>query len=163
MIFDNQLVFSNYQSLISNTDTPSTTVIDLTGGVALNTGIAATFGEDLGIGDGVANPQIAAYVGTPFVTANSATLQMQFQGSTDSITWTTYMSAPAYTAANLTAGAKIAMDWPNVPQGVALPRYVRINWKLPAGTSFTAGTIFAGVVVQQDAQVYYPPAYSVAP
>lgn len=164
MIFDSNLLFSTSQSLITDTDTPSETVVDLTGGVAINIGIMTRFGEDLGIGDGVAKPQVVAYVGTAFTTGTAATLNMQFQGSTDSTTWTTYAETGGVAAAKLVAGAKLALDWPIVPAGQALPRYVRLNYKLPATSSFTAGTInLAGVVLQQDAQQYYGPAYSVAP
>lgn len=163
MILDNNLLFSNFQSLITATDTPSTTVIDLTGGVAMNIGKMTRFGEDLGIGPGVGFPRIVAYVGTAFVTANVATLQVQFQGSTDSTTWDTYISVNASGAANLTAGTRVAdFAWPRVPKEFSLPRYVRLNYKLPGSTSFTAGTIFAGVVLEATEQNYYGPAYSAA-
>lgn len=164
MILDNQLLFSNLQSLITAaTGTPSTTVIDLTGGVAMNIGLMTRFGEDLGTGPGLSAPRVVAFVGTAFTTTNSATLMTQFQGSTDSTTWTTYMETPAYAAAALVAGFKIAdFAWPVVPQGVALPRYVRLNYVLPGSTSFTAGTIFASVSLATDQQNYYGPAYSAA-
>lgn len=164
MIFDSQLLFVNSQSLITDTDTVSENVIDLTGGVTMNIGIMTRFGEDIGIGDGVAIPKLAAYVGTAFTTTNSGTLTIEFQGSTDNSTFSTYASSRAYPASELIAGAKIGpLDWPPVPAGLAKPRYLRLNFKLPASTSFTAGTILlAGLVLQRDDQAYYGPGFSVA-
>lgn len=162
-VLDVNLLFSNFQSLITATDTASTTVVDLTGGVALNIGKMARFGEDLGIGPGVGFPRIIAFVGTTFSTTNSATLTIQFQGSTDSSTWDTYMQTEAVPASAMTANARVAdFAWPRVPKEFSLPRYIRLNYKLPGSTSFTAGTIFAGVVLESTEQAYYGPAYSAA-
>lgn len=164
MILDSQLLFVNSQSLITDTNTPSESVIDLTGGVSMNVGIQSRFGEDIGIGDGVAMPKLAMYVGDAFVTGNAATLQVAMQGSTDNVTFDTYGLSPAYAAAVLTAGAKIApLDWPPVAAGKSLPRYLRLNFILPAGTAFTSGSIaIAGLVLQRDDQNYYGPGFAVA-
>lgn len=151
MILDNNLVFSNAQSLAVSTTTASTTTIDLTGGSSLNIGNGSTFGADMGIGDGVAMPKIAAYIGTALQTANSATLNIQFQGSTDSSTWTTYVETGALAASVLVAGAKVAaFDWPLKATGAAMPRYIRLNYNLPNATAFTTGTITAAIVLQRD-------------
>lgn len=167
MIFDSNLLFSNGQSLAVTTSTPSTTVIDLTGNptAGLNIGNASRYGADMGIGDGVAVLKVAAYVGTALTTTNSATLQIQFQGSTDSSTWDTYIETPAFAAAKLTAGQKLGtFDWPLVGPGFSLPRYIRLNYVLPETTSFTTGTIFAGIVLQRDdaIQGQYPEGFVVA-
>lgn len=167
MIFDTNLLFSNGQSLAVTTSTPSTTVIDLTGNptAGLNIGNAARYGADMGIGDGVAVLKVAAYVGTALTTTNAATLQIVFQGSTDSSTWDTYLLSPVYAAAALTAGAKLGtFDWPLVALGKSLPRYIRLNYDLPETTSFTTGTIFAGIVLQRDdaIQGLYPEGFVVA-
>lgn len=151
MIMDNQLLFSNAQSLITNANTPSS-VIDMLGGVAINKGNATAWGQDLGIGDGEAIPKIACFIGTGFTTVNSATLNVAFQGSTDSSTWTTYVETGPIPASKLIAGAKIAaFDWPlRDVEATALPRYIRLLYQLPAATAFTAGSIFlAGIVIQR--------------
>ena len=147
MIIDSQLLFSNAQSLAITTSTPST-VIDLTGGVALNIGVGTRYGAEMGIGDGSV-PKIAAIIGTALTTTNSATLNIQFQGSTDSSTWTTYIESGALAAALLTANTFIARwDWPIRQIGASLPRYVRMNF-VPATGIFTTGTIFAGIVTDR--------------
>lgn len=162
MIIDNSLVFSNGQAITATT--ASATAVDLSGGTNFTYGNATRFGEDLGIGDGGALPKIAAYIGTAPLTTNSATLQIAFQGSTDSTNWDTYVETPAVAAANLTAGAKVAaFDWPHRATGASLPRYVRLYYTVGTG-AFTTGTIFAAIVLQRDdwPAKYYPNNFTVA-
>lgn len=139
MLMDNQLVFSNAQSLVTAASVAST-VIDL------------TVQEDLGVGGGAATPKIFVQVGTAFVTANSATLNIQFQGSADGVTWTTYAESGALAASTLTAGQRVfGIDWPKrIASNTPLPRYVRLYYVLPASTAFTAGTLTAAVVLDRD-------------
>lgn len=149
MILDNNLVFSNAISAALTTTTGST-VIDLSGGSNFAFGVGSVFGEDLGIGDGPAFPKIGVYVGTAMTSTNSATLQVQFQGSTDSSTWTTYMETPAMAASLLAANTCIAkMDWPHRLVGAALPRYVRLNYVVATGV-FSTGTLSSYVMLQRD-------------
>lgn len=182
MIFDNNLIFSNNQALTSTT-APSTNVIDLQGGLAINAGIDAATGlaktnlaEDIGRGDGVAIPKVACFVTTAGVSAGGATLQVQLQGAADTgasepggtpDTYTTYAETPAaaYVAADLIAGRKIAaFDWPQVPSGKVLPRYLRLNYVIGTST-FSALKVFAGIVLQrQDNNVGdYPENFVVGP
>ena len=154
MIMDNQLVFSNAQSLITAASTASTTVIDM------------TVAQDLGVGDGVGSPKILGLVGTAFTTTNSGTLNVQFQGSTDSSTWTTYAETGAMAAASLTAGQQIiGFAWPKrLYSNTALPRYIRLYYGV--ANSFTAGTITAAIVLQRDdaddTAALYPSNFTVA-
>lgn len=169
MILDNNLVFSNNVAS-AFTVTTGSTQIDLTGGVAINYGIGAngttiTFGEDLGRGKGIAEPWIVVDIGTAMTSTNSATLNVQFQGSTDASTWTTYLETGAIAAASLTANKRIAtFPWPPVPSGAALPRYVRLNYVVATGV-FATGTIFAGVVEtpQLNNVGLYPENFAVGP
>lgn len=175
MIFDNNLIFSNNQALTSTT-APSTGVIDLQGGLAINKGVGTVFGQDIGRGDGVAIPKVAAFVTVAGVSGGGATLQVQLQGAIDTgagepagtpDTYTTYAETPAagYNAASLTLGKKIAaFDWPQVPSGVALPRYLRLNYVIATST-FSALTIFAGLVLQRadDNVGSYPEGFVVGP
>jgi len=153
MILDNNLVFSNGQASNFTTSTPATTVIDLSGGTNFAFGNASVFGEDLGIGDGVAIPRIEVFTGTAMTTATSAKLNIQFQGSTDSTNWTTYIETGVLPAAEV---AKVnnpiaKMMWPHRQVAAALPRYVRLNYDLSASTgTFSTGTISAYVMLQRD-------------
>lgn len=166
MIFDNNLIFSNAQAAAFTVSTASTNVIDLEGGVAMNIGVGTRYGADLGRGDGVAIPKIACFIGTALTSTNSATLQVAFQGSTDSTTWDTYVQSGLITAANLTAGAKIAAwDWPQVPSQFSLPRYVRLYYQVATGVFATGSIGLAGIVLQRaDNNVgSYPEAFTVGP
>ena len=169
MILDNNLIFSN--AVASNfTVTTGSTAIDLTGGVTMNFGIGAlattiVFGEDLGRGNGIGSPKIFCDVGTAMTSTNSATLNVQFQGSTDNSTWTTYVETGAMAATRLTANTRIAsFDWPPVPAGVSLPRYVRLNYVVATGV-FSTGTIFAGVALElnQNNVGLYPENFAIGP
>lgn len=148
MIVDNQLFFSNAQAVTTTAASSNVSAYDATGNPLNGTNIGqnSTFGSDLGAGDGL-RPKIACYVGTAF--AGGTSLAVAFQGSTDNSTWTTYATTPAIVTADLTAGTRLAaFDWPVVPQNESLPRYYRLYYTV-VGT-MTAGTINAGIVMQQD-------------
>jgi hypothetical protein len=151
MILDNNLVFSNGQAITGTT--ASAASYDMAGGATTASfvyGNASRFGEDLGIGDGVAMPKVCAYIGTAPLTTNSATLQIAFQGSTDSSNWDTYVETRAIPATALSAGTKVAaFDWPPKAAGFSLPRYVRLYYTVGTG-AFTTGTIFAAIGLQRD-------------
>lgn len=151
MIVDNQLFFSNAQAITVTAASSNVSAYDATGNPlnGTNKGLNSTFGSDLGAGDGL-RPKIACYVGTAFAGQGSTTLQVAFQGSTDNSTWATYVETPAIAEADLTAGQRIAaFDWPVVPKNKALPRYYRLYYTVASGP-MTAGTLTAGVVLQQD-------------
>lgn len=178
MILDSTLQFSNAQSLITTTSTGSTFIIDLAAGGAtsastyptgsalnLTYGNATSFGEDLGIGSGMNNLFVGIYISTAFLTANSATLNVQFQGAADSgatgtvsaLTWTTYAETGPIAAASLTTASGtpdgsgvIKMWWPHRAIAAALPRFVRLNYALPGSTAFTAGVLSAYVMLSRD-------------
>lgn len=144
MIIDSLLMLSSAQNVTTGATQPSTNVIDL-----LNA-------RDLGIGD---DPSLtlAVYVTTTFSTTDSATLTVQFQGSTDNSTFTTYAESPAIAAASLVAGAKIAaFDWPlrNL-EATGLPRYIRLNYNCST-LHFTPGAVSAFIVIDRQDQVAYP-------
>jgi hypothetical protein len=144
MILDSTLQFSAAQQLLTNA--ASDNIIDL-----LNA-------RDMGVGDSPA-VQVIASVNTAFVTTNSGTLQVQFQGSTDSSTWTTYVETPAIAAANLAATRQLAaFDVPRPVSGAALPRYYRLNYIVGTGT-FTAGKVDAWLGMGRNDAVVYPKNY----
>src|SRR5260221_13993257 len=155
MIYDNNLIFSNNQAITATA--ASTSVIDLQGGLAINVGPNATvFGEDIGIGDGVAMLKVAAFVTTTFTAAGAGTLVVALQGAPDTGasepggtpgTYVTYAQTGVIALADLVAGMKIAaLDWPPVqPNSSPLPRYLRLNYTVATGP-MTAGNIFAGLL-----------------
>jgi hypothetical protein len=155
---------------------PSPNVIDLLGqGVgqapANIIGNAALFGEDAGIG-GI-RPQLNVTVGTSLVTATAATLNAAIQGAADTGaggnyqpgTWQTLEETGPLTAAQLVSGVLLArFDFPPAFPSNLRPRFIRLLFQIPTGTSFTAGTVASAIVtlVRDDqANKYQPNNYTV--
>ena len=113
--------------------------------------------RDMGIGD---DPmlKLLVRVGTAFVSAGGATLQLQLQGCIDNGsggvgTATTMWTSPAYSIAQLFAGADIAnIDVPRPIPGEALPRFLKLNFIIGTST-MSAGTVEATIVVDRDDQI----------
>jgi hypothetical protein len=137
---------------------PSTNIIDILGtgvGTAPQNiiGNATLFGSDVGVGG--KRPEVEVVVGTVFTTSNAATLNVQFQAAQDQgvgggyqpSTWNTLVETGAIAVANLTAG-QILARFPFVPAFPAnlQPRFLRLNFVIPAGTNFTTGTISNAIV-----------------
>jgi hypothetical protein len=166
MIMDSQLQFSSAQA-VTTVSTASTTITayDESGGNT-NIGNATRFGADMGVSEGMNKPKIVVGIPTAFTSTNSATINFQFQGSTDSSTWTTYIESGALAATVLTAGATWVFDWPRKALGAAMPRYVRMYYALGTGV-MTTGTVNANVVLNADGWVgiadQYPANYVVGP
>lgn len=142
-------------------DVPSTNVIDLLGlGVGVTAdqgnriiGNTTVFGQADAMGVGGMRPELLVNVGTAFATGTSATLNVALQGAEDDGTgnpgsWQTYEETGELTAAQLTANQTI-MRLPWVPPFPAneRPRFLRLLFQVPAGTTFTDGTIANAVVV----------------
>ncbi len=163
MILDSLLSFVPVGSALSlvagaGVDIPSTNVIDLLGsGVGTEPhniiGNAATFGADAGIG--AVKPQVEVIIGTGLVTGGGATLNVAFQAAADQGaagayqpgTWQTLVETGEMTAAQLVASAICArFDFPPVFPLTLRPRYLRLLFQVPAGLTFTAGTISAALV-----------------
>lgn len=138
-------------SLAATTSSASANYIDL------------TIARDLGVGDDPAL-KVLCIVTTAFTASSTTGLNIQFQGSADNATWTTYVETGAITTtANLVAGNKIfAIDWPHRLVAAALPRYIRLNYAIGAASSvstytFTQGGIFSAIVLDRDDAVAYAP------
>ena len=167
MIFDSNLVFWGTTPYSSASN--FATLVGVTGAGTASLVINLQVAEDMGIGDGEAVPKLAIYAGTSVTSAsNSATINLQFQGSTDSSNWTTYAETGALTTASFASGASIfPIDVPKRPPGVALPQYYRLNmqWAGNGTASISAGTILAGIVLQRSDSVdtlgLYPSGFSV--
>lgn len=114
--------------------------------------------RDMGVGDDPAL-KFVVQVGTTFTSAGAATLSVAIQGAPDNGSgapgaFTTWWVSPAYALATLNAGSRLLdMDFPRPPDGIAVPRYVRLLYTVAAAT-FTAGTISGYVVLDRDDQMY---------
>lgn len=149
MILDGALLFDSAAAITAASGTQaSTNVLDL-----LNA-------RDMGVGD-YPSLKILAQVIQAF--AGGTSVAVKLQGSTDN---TTYSDMPvatptALTLGNLTAGARILdVDVPRPGQGQAIPRYLRLLYTT-VGTH-TLGTITAGIVLDRQDYVSYPPGLAIA-
>ena len=117
-------------------------------------GNASLFGQDPG--SGFLKPFLRTITGTAFVTANSATLNLQLQyaadtgagGSYQPSTWNTIVESGTISAANLAANTilpKLEFE-PVFPYNLR-PRFIRLNGSIPSATNFTAGTIAVALVL----------------
>jgi hypothetical protein len=107
--------------------------------------------------------KVELVVTAAMLSAGATTLQVQFQGSTDNSTYTTYAESPAIAKASLTAGARslLPINLPSPGPGVALPRYLRLNYIVATGP-FTAGNLTAFLVLDKQMNITYPPGIAIA-
>lgn len=153
MFFDNSLFLSNAQAITATAN--STNVYDVTGAgsgnaPALSFGNSTTFGDDIGLGDGIAIPQLIVTIPTTFVTSNAGTLQVSLQSAPDNGsnapgTYTTDYSSAVFAAATLVQGVLLQVPVPARPAGAALPRFYRVVYTV--ANAFTAGTVNAAIVL----------------
>jgi hypothetical protein len=117
-------------------------------------GNVTTFGSPDAAGVGGVRPELNVSVGTAFVTATGATLEVALQGAPDlgsptfqPGTWQNLGTSGALTAAQLTANEVIMrLPWlPPFPPNLR-PRFLRLWGIIPAATDFTAGTIASALV-----------------
>lgn len=150
MQLDANLSFNTASQFVTAT-AASTNVIDQ--GVA----------QDLGIADeNGAVPKLLILVGQAFTSTNSATINIQFQGSTDNSNFTTYAESGTIATGSLTANAKVfPISVPHRSPGAALPRYYRLNYVV-ANNITTGSFSYAGIVLGRDDQPAYPPGVAVS-
>lgn len=163
MIIDNYLCFDppgspNNLAQVVGTYT-SQNVIDLhviNGGLpVLSNGQGA---RDIGIGDDPAM-KLLVQVGTTFTSGGAGTLAVSLQGATDNgaglaNAFSTWWTSPVYALATLNAGSRIFnMDMPRPPDGIAIPRFLRMSYAIATAT-MTAGTLVAAIVLDRDDQYY---------
>jgi hypothetical protein len=125
---------------------PGTTVTNIWGNSTL------PFSPDArGVGD--PTPLISILIGTAFVNdTGTPTLTVEFQGAPDNGsgspgTYDTYRATGAIATASLTAGQVIRMEFvPPFPLNDR-PRFLRLNFSIPAGTNYSAGTIASATVI----------------
>lgn len=162
MILDYLLMF-NPPALPANlAQVVGTYVSDNVLDFGINSGIPSSANgggaRDMGIGD---NPalKLLVQVSTTFTSGGAGTLQIALQGAVDNgsgapSTYSTWWTSPAFALATLNAGSRLYdMDFPRPPDGIAVPRFVRMAYII-AGATMTAGEIISGVVLDRDDQMY---------
>ena len=117
-------------------------------------GNVTTFGAPDAMGVGGARPELNISIGTSFVTASAATLEIALQAAPDlgtptylPGTWQDLATSGPLTAAQLTANTVVfRIPWlPPFPANLR-PRFLRLLGIIPAATDFTAGTIASALV-----------------
>ncbi len=157
MIWDNFLLFEPLAGTAITSGGASTDVIDL-----LNP-------RDIGIGDDPAVKLVVLVVNQDFATGSSSKLNVQVQGAPGSSsggTWTTIVETGDIGAASLASGTEVMnIDFPSILRkgnnmGFGTPannmvRLLRLNFSIGT-TSFSAGSIAAGLVIDRDDIIAYP-------
>jgi len=143
-----------------NTDSPttgsqaSTNVLDY-GGPAIPVLANLQGARDMGIGD---DPALKVLCVVTVAFTGGTSMSVAFQGAPDNGsgaagTFTTWWISPVYTEAQLVVGARLMdIDFPRPPQGIAIPRFVRLLWAT-VGTHST-GKVEAGIVLDRVDQMY---------
>lgn len=152
MMLDASLQFSSAQAVTSTA--ASTNIVDLT----------VVNGVDLGIG--LIPLRFAIYCTTAFTTGSAATLQVQVQGAPDSAgspgSYTTITETDALAVSVLVINAKIPIDLTHRATGMAVYRFLRLNYVIGTGT-MTAGSLTSYLTIdRQDNPIdQYAGGYSV--
>lgn len=159
MILDALLQFDNAVSLAIAAGTQvSTNVIDL--GIASGIPISASGGgaRDIGIGDDPAM-KLLVIVTTTFTSGGAGTLAVSLQGAIDNgagvpAAFSTWWTSPVYALATLNAGSQLMnMDMPRPPDGIAVPRFLRLSYAVATAT-MTAGNVSSYLVLDRIDQMY---------
>lgn len=144
MILDNFLLFDNNSAI--TTGGPSGNVLDL-----LNA-------RDIAIGYPLL---VLVQPVQTFTAGGAATLQVQFQGSADNVSFTTYVESLAQPLASLAIGKRpFAIHVPRPAPADPLPRYLRLNYVVGTGP-MTAGRVTSGILLDRDDQIYYRPGVAI--
>lgn len=158
MILDALLQFSSADNLAIAVGTQaSANVIDL-GITGLPTSASGGGARDIGIGDDPAL-KLLVQVSTTFTSGGAGTLSVALQGAIDNgsglpAAFSTWWLSPAYALATLIQGARLYdMDMPRPPDGIAIPRFLRLLYTV-AGATMTAGNISAFLVLDRMDQIY---------
>jgi hypothetical protein len=159
MILDAYLQFDSAVSLAIAAGTQvSTNVIDL--GITSGIPTSANGGgaRDIGIGDDPAM-KFVVLVTTTFTSGGAGTLAVSLQGAVDNgagapAAFSTWWTSPVYALATLNAGSQLFnMDMPRPPDGIAIPRFLRLSYAVATAT-MTAGAVSAYLVLDRIDQMY---------
>ena len=159
MILDSLLAFSQAQNLALVTGTyDSANIIDL--GVTSGIPTSANGGgaRDIGIGDDPAMKLLVQVI-TAFTSGGAGTLSVTLEGAIDNgsgapAAFSAWWASPVYALATLSAGGRLMdMDMPRPPDGIAVPRYLKLVYTV-GGATMTAGTVSAFLVIDRMDQMY---------
>lgn len=159
MILDAFLTFDTAANLAQATGTyTSANIIDLhlSNGLPVLANLQGA--RDMGIGDSPALKMLVQVV-TTFTSGGAGTLQVALQGAPDNGSgapgsYATWWTSPAYALATLNAGSRLYdMDFPRPPDGIAIPRFLRMAYII-GGATMTAGTVFSSIVLDRIDQMY---------
>lgn len=151
MILDNFLNFEPVTGTAVTATADSTNIIDL-----LNA-------RDMGIGDDPAILLVVQAIAA-FTAAGAATMNIQIQMSLDNITYYVASESGPLPKASLTAGMKIWQTYlPHRPVqlGGTFPRYIKLTYVVATGP-MTAGSVWAGLLLDSQSNPSYPPGIAIA-
>ncbi len=162
MILDNLLSFDNNSSLAitaNGTTQTSTNIIDLGITSGIPTSASGGGARDIGIGD---DPAMKLLVQVTTVFAGGTSMSVTLKGAIDNgsgapAAFSTWWTSPTvYTTAQLVAGARLMdMDFPRPPAGVAVPRFLRLNYTVGTATVGACnGSVSSFIVLDRDDQMY---------
>ena len=159
MILDNFLAFDTNVSLAIAVGTQvSTNVIDL--GITSGIPTSANGGgaRDIGIGDDPAMKLLVQVI-TTFTSGGGGTLAVTLQGAVVNgsgapAAFSSWYTSPVFALATLVAGSRLMdMDMPRPPDGIAVPRFLRLSYAVATAT-MTAGNVSSFIVLDRDDQMY---------
>ena len=169
MLFDSTLLFFHNSNTYQFTSGEFVSLVGATSVSASTTSTVINLGNarDLGIGQGQEMPYIAVVVGAGGITSSSSslTINAQFQGSTDSVNWTTYVETGAQSVGTASTGGSTALGYftpgaailpiavPRRPSGTALPLYYRMALVFGGGAStvgLSTGSVLGGIVLARS-------------
>lgn len=162
MILDNYLMFdppnspANLAQVAGTYFSANTIDLGITSGIPTSANGGGA--RDIGIGDDPAMKLLVQVI-TAFTSGGAGTLQVGIQGAIDNgsgapSTFNTWWSSPVYALATLNAGSRLYnMDMPRPPDGLAVPRFLRMTYNVATAT-MTAGTVCSGIVLDRDDQMY---------
>ncbi len=147
-LFDANLLFFHTGNVYNLT---ASEYVNLTGTTGTSTSTVINLGNarDLGIGSGAEIPQVVVSIGTAITSSSASMLvNLQFQGSTNSTAWNTYLETTPSSTASFAAGSAFIFPVPRRPPGVSLPLYYQLVVNVTGGAnvaSISTGTIFSGI------------------
>lgn len=133
----------------------SSNVIDLGITSGIPTSAQGGGARDMGIGD---DPALKLIVQVLTTFTGGTSLQIVLQGAVDNgagapAAFSNWWTSPAYAEAALNAGSRLLdMDVPRPPDGIAVPRFLRLGY-ITVGTH-GAGALQAFIVLDRDDQMY---------
>lgn len=156
MILDALLAFDTATLITANGTTQnSANILDLhiiNGGLPVLANLQGA--RDIGIGD---DPALKLLVQVTVAATTGTSMTVSLEGATDNGSgapnaFSVWWVSPAYTTAQLVAGARLMdMDFPRPPQGIAVPRFLKLVYTTVSTCNPTLG---AYIVLDRMDQMY---------